>query len=348
MMRLIRKRSSARVSRSSPDHRPRKERPMRTAFLLAVCSAVLLIACADLPQSERGMRAVVAEGVQPELVREGFIFTEGPLGMPDGGLYFTDLRDAQRIHRLEPNGKISVVREKSNTTNGLAYTPKGELVGAEGTGKRISKIDRDGKATELTAGDGEKPLMAPNDLIVDARGGIYFTDPGPRPLVAGRKAYVYYLPPGSAKAIAVDDSIVRPNGLTLTLDGKTLIVVDTVGDTVFAFDVQPDGALRNRRPYAKLRDIPGGKESGGDGMAIDRDGRIYVTAITGVQVFDRKGEYLGNITVPKKPANVAFSGPGKRTLYITAQEGLYRMPMLSAGPEDRKSTRLNSSHLGIS
>src|SRR4030095_15408005 len=80
-----------------------------------------------------------------------------------------------------------------------------------------STIDRDGKATELTTGDGEKPLMAPNDLIVDAKGGIYFTDPGPRPLVAGRKAYVYYLPPNSAKAVAVDDSIVRPNGLTLAL-----------------------------------------------------------------------------------------------------------------------------------
>lgn len=306
---------------------------MRTGFLLALWGAALLPACADLSQTAGGMRAVVADGVLPELVREGFTFTEGPLGMPDGGLYFTDLRDAQRIHRLDPSGRISVVREKSNTTNGLAYTRSGELVGVEGTGKRVSKIGLDGKMTELTAGDGQNPLMAPNDLIVDAKGGIYFTDPGPRPLVPGRKAYVYYLPAGSAKAVAVDDSIVRPNGLTLTLDGKILIVVDTVGDTLFAFDVQSDGSLRNKRPFAKLRDIPSGKDSGGDGMAIDRDGRIYVTAITGIQVFDRRGEYLGNIAVPKKPTNVAFSGPGKRTLYITAQEGLYRMPMLTAGPD---------------
>lgn len=306
---------------------------MRTGFLLAVFGASFLPGCTDMPQTPGGMRAVVADGVQPELVREGFIFTEGPLGMPDGGLYFTDLRDAQRVHRLDPSGRISIVREKSNTTNGLAYTPKGELVGAEGTGKRISRIGQDGKATELTVGDGQRPLMAPNDLIVDAKGGIYFTDPGPRPLVPGRKAYVYYLPAGSAKAVAVDDSIVRPNGLTLTLDSKTLVVADTVGDTLFAFDVQPDGTLRNKRPFAKLRDIPDGKDSGGDGIAIDRDGRIYVTAITGVQVFDRRGEYLGNITVPKKPTNVAFSGPGKRTLYITAQEGLYRMPTLTAGPD---------------
>ena len=263
---------------------------MRTGFLLAVCGAAFLPGCADLPQTAGGMRAVVADGVQPELVREGFTFTEGPLGMPDGGLYFTDLRDAQRVHRLDPSGRISVVREKSNTTNGLAYTPRGELVGAEATGKRISRIGLDGKATELTAGDGQRPLMAPNDLFVDAKGGIYFTDPGPRPIVADRKAYVYYLPAGSSRAVAVDDSIVRPNGLILTLDGKVLIVADTVGDTLFAFDVQPDGTLRNKRPFAKLRDIPSGKDSGGDGMAIDRDGRIYVTAITGMQVFDRRGE----------------------------------------------------------
>jgi gluconolactonase len=97
--------------------------------------------------------------------------------------------------------------------------------------------------------------------------------------------------------------------------------------------VQPDGSLRNRRAYAKTRDIPPGKDSGGDGIALDRDGRLYVTAITGVQVFDKSGNYLGNIVVPKKPTNVAFSGPGKRTLYITAQEGLYRIQTLVQGPD---------------
>jgi gluconolactonase len=175
--------------------------------------------------------------------------------------------------------------------------------------------------------------MAPNDLVVDPKGGIYFTDPGPRPVVAGRKAYVYYLPAGSAQALAVDDSIVRPNGLILTLDYKTLIVADTVGDTLFAFVVQPDGTLVNKQPFIKLNDIPDGKESGADGIAIDREGRVYVTTITGVQVFDRRGQYLGTIKLPRKPSNVAFSGPGKRTLYITAQEGLYLLPTLTQGPE---------------
>jgi gluconolactonase len=306
---------------------------MRFTALLAGSAVVFLSGCQYLPQAGGGLSGVVAEGVRPELVREGYQFTEGPLATPDGGVYFTELRNAQRIHKLDANGTISVFREKTNNANGLAYTRSGELIAAEGLGKRISRIAADGTATELTAGDGQRPLMAPNDLIADAGGGIYYTDPGPRPVVAGRKAYVYYLPAGSSRSVAVDDSIVRPNGLTLTLDGKTLIVADTVGDTLFAFDVQPDGTLANKRAFAKLADIPAGAESGADGIAIDRAGRIYVTAVTGVQVFDAAGRYLGTITLPRKPSNVAFGGPDKRVLYITAQEALYRMPTLTRGPE---------------
>jgi gluconolactonase len=131
----------------------------------------------------------------------------------------------------------------------------------------------------------------------------------------------------------IDDQITRPNGLTLTNNGKTLIVDDTVGDTVFAFEVQSDGSVRNRRPFAHMHDVKEGQESGADGLAIDSQDRIYVTSATGVQVFDPKGQYLGTIKIPRQPANLAFSGPGKKVLYITAREGLYRVQMLSQGPK---------------
>jgi gluconolactonase len=141
------------------------------------------------------------------------------------------------------------------------------------------------------------------------------------------------LPAGAKQPLLVEDQIVRPNGLTLTNDRKTLIVDDTVGDTVFAFDVQPDGTVKNKRPFARLHDTPPSQESGADGMALDREGRVYVTTVSGVQVFDSAGQYLGTIRVPRQPANVAFSGPDKRTLYITAREGLYRLKVLSQGPD---------------
>jgi gluconolactonase len=174
-------------------------------------------------------------------------------------------------------------------------------------------------------------LLAPNDLIVDSKGGIYFTDPGPRPVVPGRPTYLYYLPSGARQPILLDGNIARPNGLTLTGDGKTLIVDDTLHPTVFVYDIEPDGSVKNKRTFTELRDIPQGSESGADGIAIDRNDRVYITTVTGVQVFDAKGQYLGTIKVGRQPANAAFAGPDKQTLYITAREGLYRVRMLAKG-----------------
>jgi len=298
-------------------------------------SLVLIVICggaALLGQASVEIRGVVAANAKPELVQEGFTFTEGPVGTGDGGLYFSDIMGADKTFRLDSNGKISVYRSATNGTNGLALLRDGSLVGAEGTGKRISKAGPRGSASTLTEGIAGMGLMAPNDLIADSKGGIYFTDPGPRPVVPGRKAYVYYLPSGASQPRILDDSITRPNGLTLTNDGKTLIVDNTVGDTVFAFDVQSDGSVKNKRPFAKLHDVQPGQESGADGLAIDSQDRIYITTASGIQVFDAKGTYLGTIKVPRQPANCAFAGPGKRTLYITAREGLYKLAMLSQGP----------------
>ena len=311
-------------------HRTKYARPAILAF--ATAAAVVLLAGAAYAQSPSGIAGVVAPGVAPELVQEGFVFTEGPVGTPDGGLYFSDIRP-NRIYHLDPGGKISLVREQTNGANGLALTREGDLLAAEGDGKRISRRSRDGGVTTVTEGIAGKPFLSPNDVLVDANGGIYITDPGPRPVVPGRTAYVYYLPAAAKEPIVIDDQIARPNGVTLTRDGKTLIVNDTLGPTVYAYDVQPDGRVKNKRTFAQLRDIPEGKESGADGMALDREDRVYVTTVAGVQVFDAAGKYLGTIKVPRQPANAGFAGPDKRVLYITAREGLYRINMLAQGPD---------------
>ncbi|HMA72824.1 MAG TPA: SMP-30/gluconolactonase/LRE family protein [Xanthobacteraceae bacterium] len=295
----------------------------------AIIAALVMPALAQTPA---GIPGVLAQGAALELVQEGYVFTEGPVATADGGLYFSDIR-VSKTYFLDPGGKISVAREGTNGGNGLALTRDSELLFAEGDGKRITKRNRDGTITVLTEGPPGVPLLAPNDLIVDDKGGIYFTDPGPRPVVPGRPTYVYYLPAGTKTPILIDGTVPRPNGLTLTIDGKTLIVDDTLNPTVFAYDVQPDGSVKNKRPFLQLRDIPAGTESGADGLAIDRDGRLYITTVTGVQVFDAKGEYLGTIKAGRQAANVAFGRPDKQTLYLTAREGLYRVKMLAKGPD---------------
>ena len=94
-----------------------------------------------------------------------------------------------------------------------------------------------------------------------------------------------------------------------------------------------DGPVKNKRTFTQLRDIPAGSESGADGIAIDREDRVHITTVAGVQVFDAKGQYLGTIKVARQPANAAFAGPDKQTLYITAREGLYRVRTLAKGPD---------------
>jgi gluconolactonase len=295
-------------------------------------AALGIAAALALPALAQGIPGVIAPGVEAELVQEGFTFTEGPLGMADGSLLFTDIR-VSRIHRLDASGKITTLHEQTNGANGLALARDGELLAAEGEGKRVSRRNRDGTVTVLTDDFEGKPFLAPNDLIVDAKGGIYFTDPGPRPVVPGRPTFVFYLAAGAKQPVLLDGQVARPNGLTLTRDGKTLIVDDTIGPTVYAYDVQQDGTVKNKRTFAELRDIPAGKESGADGVALDSQDRLYVTTLTGVQVFDPKGQYLGTIKVARQPANAAFGGPDKRTLYITAREGLYRVKLLAQGPD---------------
>ena len=284
---------------------------MPAQIALAAAAIAAALALPVLAQSGGGIAGVLAPGAVPELVQEGFIFTEGPVGTADGGLYFSDIR-VSKTHYLDPGGKISVVREGTNGSNGLALTKDGELLFAEGDGKRISKRNRDGSIVTLTEGPPGAPLLAPNDLIPDSKGGIYFTDPGPRPVVPGRPTYVYYLPSGAKIPVLVDGMVARPNGLTLTTDGKTLIVDDTIGNTVFAYDVQTDGTFKNKRPFAQLRDIPAGMESGADGMVLDSQDRVYITTVSGVQVFDAKGQYLGSFKRAAKPRTLPSPAPASR------------------------------------
>lgn len=310
---------------------------MFRSLLIPVCLALLVVdaasqqpaGVADEPTPIAGIPGIVADGARLEVVKAGFTDTEGPLPTSDGGLYFTEQR-TNRIYRLDPGGAIRVFRESTMAANGLALDRHGNVLAAEGDGKRITRTNRRGEVTVVAdhpaAG---QEFLRPNDVIADRRGGIYVTDPGPTTNTG--TAFVYYIRPGG-HVVLVTDKIARPNGVTLTNDGKVLLVDDTRGNTVFAFDVQRDGSAVNMRPFAQLQGIPAGQPSIADGMTLDRQGRVYVTTVTGIQIFSAAGAYIGTIP-PRQAQNVAFGGQDKRTLYITARGVLYKLKMLSQGPD---------------
>jgi gluconolactonase len=312
---------------------------IRTITSLVVVIVWAVVAAAQDPP-QIAIPNVISAGARVETVRGGFQGVEGPVSASDGTLYFSDI-PANRTYKMDPSGAISVWREDTKGTNGLFLLKDGRLIGAEGGGARVVAVTPDGRVTALATQSSGKPLRSPNDLIADKKGGIYFTDPAPRPSpteAPKEPGNVHYIKPDGKTVLLLDDQIRRPNGITLSIDEKTLYVDDTEGEYVYAFDVQSDGTVKNKRQFVKLRDPEQGSlglRSRADGMALDSNGRLYVATGSGVQVIDPKGNYLGTIRVPTVVRNVAFGGPKRQTLYMTALDSLYRVQMLSQGPADR-------------
>ena len=277
---------------------------------------------------------VVAAGTKIQVVQEGFKNTEGPIALPDGSLIFTE-NVTNKIFQIDAAGNTSVFLEDTKGANALAFDPMGRLIATrrEPGFQGIAVIYPKGREAILADKIDGKPLDRPNDLVLDKKGGIYFTDPGPHS--------VYYVTPGG-RTIQVADGIVRPNGIQLSPDDRVLYVNDTEGEDLFAFDVQPDGTLRNRRTFAKylgVKKTAEGVLSGADGMAIDSEGRVYTTTNGGVDVYSPQGQLLGTIPVGtpggRGPQNLAFAGRDKKTLYIAGRGAIFKVQTLAQGYRGR-------------
>lgn len=287
---------------------------------------------APVPQS--AIPGVLAAGTLLELVQDGFGNLDGPAAGPDGFFYFSDVGVGE-LHRIGRDGTIELFLDQSNGAIGLGFDGKGRLIVLEGVPGRVVAIDQNKKVTVLTESPRGGDRYFLNDLIVDGRGGVYFTEAPPRQTGGDMRAsrVVYIKPEGQAAVITT--AVKRPTGITLTIDGKTLLIADSEDISIIAMDVQPDGSATNPRPWLQLHGIPNGRTGAAEGLAIDSEDRLYVANLLGVQVYSRKGEYLGAINVPRQPSNVAFGEPDRKTLYITARSGLYRIRTLSAGPMGR-------------
>jgi len=261
---------------------------------------------------------LVAPGAKVELLAGGFTFTEGPACDAEGNVYFTDIPN-ERIHKWSVDGKLTTFRENSGKANGLYFDREGNLLACEGGNRRLTSISPGGKVTVLADSFQGKKLNSPNDLWVDPKGGVYFSDPryGQEEGLEQDGFHVYYLPPNRTELVRVIGDLVKPNGVLGAADGKTLYVADAGGGKTYAYRIQPDGSLADRMLIAPV---------GADGMTLDERGNLYL-ARNVVHVYSPEGKAITTIEVPEPPANVCFGGKDRKTLFITARKGLYAVRM---------------------
>ena len=278
---------------------------------------------------------LVAPGAKPAKLAGGFKFTEGPAVAANGDVYFTDIPN-NRIHKWSvADKKLSTFAEETNGANGLYFADDGSLYACQGNAKRVVAYTPDGSDTSSLAKryDGKK-FNKPNDLWIDAKGGVYFSDPnyGNKEL-SQDGMHVYYIQPGGEEVVRVADGFKTPNGLIGTPDGSTLYIADIGDGKIYRYVIQEDGSLKDKKLFC---------ESGSDGMTLDQHGNVYLTSGT-VKVFNPKGEQIADLKFPESPANVVFGGKELKTLFVTARTGFYSLDMAVTGAKREKPFRITIS-----
>lgn len=286
---------------------------------------VTIATCCSAGQAQD--RSLLAPGARLEKLAGSFAFTEGPAADAQGNVFFTD-QPNDRILKWDTSGKLSTFMQPCGRSNGLCFDSQGNLWACADEKNELWRIDRDKKASVVVKGYQGKLLNGPNDLWIRPDGGLYFTDPyykrsywkrGPKELTVEG---VYYLSPDRQKLVRVIEDLKQPNGIIGTPDGKLLYVADIGAGRTYAYDIQPDGMLADKRLFCKL---------GSDGMTLDDQGNVYLTG-KGVTVFDREGKQIEHIAVEEPwTANICFGGKDRQTLFITASKSLYGLRMRVKG-----------------
>ena len=278
---------------------------------------------------------------------EGFKFTEGPIWVKDGAyLLFSD-PNANRIYKYTADGQLSVFRENSGYegsdiaeyrqpgSNGLTLDPQGRLTINQHGNRRVLRIEGDKESVLADRLEGKR-LNSPNDLVYRSDGTLFFTDPPfglPKFHQDPRKELpfegVFSLRNGKLRAVSKD--MTGPNGLALSPDEKYLYVGnwDEKKKVVYRYTVAPDGGLENGRIFFDMTSAPG--EDAIDGVKVDSAGNVYVSGPGGLWVISPEGKHLGTIRLPMHPHNMAWGEDDRKTLYMTARSGLYRMRLNVAG-----------------
>ena len=302
----------------------------------------------EVVRLDPALDAIVPSPPRIEKVAGGFLFTEGPVWVRDGGyLLFSDPND-NRIYRWTPDGELSVFRTKSGYTgadiaeygqpgsNGLTLDREGRLTINEHGNRRVTRLEKNGQLTVLVDRYEGQRLNSPNDLVYKSDGALYFTDPPfglPRFFDDPRKELpysgVFRVADGKVQLLTTD--LVGPNGLAFSPDEKFFYVDDwdVKKKVVMRYRVEPDGTLSHGEVFFDMTSEPG--EQALDGLKVDQQGNLYVSGPGGIWVISAAGKHLGTIKAPEIPANFAWGDEDGRTLYMTARTGLYRVRLKVPG-----------------
>jgi gluconolactonase len=340
----------------------RLHRPILPIFFVAV----LLAGPEARPQPGKGGGIVPSDAKLEKLFDGGLVLTEGVAVAPDGTVYFSDITfthvskekkqpvEAGHIWKLDPKtGRATVFRSPSGMSNGIKFDAEGNMIVAEGAdfgGRRLIKTDMKTGKSYILAGLFEgKPFNSPNDITIDEKGRIYFSDPrylGHEPIEQPVQAVYRVDPDGSVHRVITDAG--KPNGVCISPDQKTLYVV--VNDNghfgigqipkdapvrkgmmaLLAYDLHSDGTAKFRKVLVDYA-----PQDGPDGLVVDKQGNLYVAVRDetrpGIYVYSPEGKELGYIKT-ELPTNVCFGrGADSHTLYITAGHSLYRIRLNAEG-----------------
>jgi gluconolactonase len=308
-------------------------------------------------EQQQKYHAIVPKDAEVKLLIDGsksepnLVFTEGPAWV-NGKLYFSNMYfnesfggdpGKSTLVEMDPNGEYRNIIENKMQTNGIIANHE-NLIVCDMFGHRIIEVNSSGRVLRVLADKyNGKSLDGPNDMVMDSKGGIYFSDPqftaDAEKNQPGRNVY-YLTPAGEVKRLLEPDDFAMPNGLALSPDGKTLYINNTYDNEewwnvdsdkdhfIWAYDVKDDGTIDNGRKFAELFLIEGvldrgARSSGADGMKVDVEGNLYVGTWAGLQIFDSEGKAVGIINTPDYPVSLAFGGEDMRTLYIAAVDKIY-------------------------
>jgi gluconolactonase len=294
---------------------------------LLFCLTAMGSSAQSITESDPAFFSIVAKGAKVEKLAGDLKFTEGPVWSKEGFLLFSDI-PANTIYKWQ-NGKLSEYLKPSGNSNGLAYDKAGDLIACEHGTRSLQKIDAHKKSTVVAASYQGKKLSSPNDLAIKSDGSIYFTDPPfglPKQDSDSAKELkingVYRLKDGIVTLL--DSSFVRPNGIAFSPDEKYLYVSQSEVQLLWKkFELTKDGLLVNGSVFYDASKLQG--KGYADGLKVDVKGNLYCTAPGGIAVFSKEGKFLGTIHFPEITTNCAFGEADKKTLFVTAGTGLYKI-----------------------